>query len=139
MLDGVQEIERQFGLGAAGVAAAPVPTRLRVGASTTIGNYVLPSLIAGYRTAWPGAAVDVVIGNTREVAAAVSRLEVDIGLIEGPCHEADLEVVPWRQDALVIVAAPTHALAQAAKAGTRSVESLATGTLAASRAGFRHA
>ncbi|MCF5919428.1 LysR substrate-binding domain-containing protein, partial [Xanthomonas perforans] len=57
---------------------------------------------------------DVIIGNTREVAAAVSRLEVDIGLIEGPCHEADLQVVPWRQDELVIVAAPTHAVAQAA-------------------------
>nr|WP_276202298.1 hypothetical protein [Xanthomonas arboricola] len=44
------------------------------------------------------------IGNTRDVAAAVNRLEVDIGLIEGPCHETDLEVSPWRQDELVIVA-----------------------------------
>ncbi|MDO7958016.1 LysR substrate-binding domain-containing protein, partial [Xanthomonas euvesicatoria] len=114
LLDGVQQIEGQFGLGSAAAAAAPLLTRLRVGASTTIGNYVLPSLIASYRSAWPGAAVDVVIGNTREVAAAVSRLEVDIGLIEGPCHEADLQVVPWRQDELVIVAAPTHAVAQAA-------------------------
>ncbi|MGV7173961.1 LysR family transcriptional regulator [Xanthomonas axonopodis] len=114
LLDGVQQIEGQFGLGSAAAAAAPLLTRLRVGASTTIGNYVLPALIASYRSAWPGAAVDVVIGNTREVAAAVSRLEVDIGLIEGPCHEADLQVVPWRQDELVIVAAPTHAVAQAA-------------------------
>ncbi|MGY4890293.1 UNVERIFIED_CONTAM: LysR family transcriptional regulator [Xanthomonas axonopodis] len=114
LLDGVQQIEGQFGLGSAAAAAAPLLTRLRVGASTTIGNYVLPSLIASYRSAWPGAAVDVVIGNTREVAAAVSRLEVDIGLIEGPCHEADLQVVPWRQDELVIVAAPRHAVAQAA-------------------------
>ncbi|MBV6871751.1 LysR family transcriptional regulator [Xanthomonas euvesicatoria] len=114
LLDGMQQIEGQFGLGSAAAAAAPLLTRLRVGASTTIGNYVLPSLIASYRSAWPGAAVDVIIGNTREVAAAVSRLEVDIGLIEGPCHEADLQVVPWRQDELVIVAAPTHAVAQAA-------------------------
>ncbi|WP_416203082.1 LysR family transcriptional regulator [Xanthomonas euvesicatoria] len=114
LLDGMQQIEGQFGLGSAAAAAAPLLTRLRVGASTTIGNYVLPALIASYRSAWPGAAVDVVIGNTREVAAAVSRLEVDIGLIEGPCHEADLQVVPWRQDELVIVAAPTHAVAQAA-------------------------
>ncbi|WP_372359677.1 LysR family transcriptional regulator [Xanthomonas axonopodis] len=114
VLDGVQQIEGQFGLGSAAAAAAPLLTRLRVGASTTIGNYVLPSLIASYRSAWPGAAVDVIIGNTREVAAAMSRLEVDIGLIEGPCHEADLQVVPWRQDELVIVAAPTHAVAQAA-------------------------
>ena len=112
LLDGAQEIESQFGLGSTGAATAPLVTRLRVGASTTIGNYVLPALIAGYSRTWPGAAVDVVIGNTRDIAAAVTRLEVDIGLIEGPCHEAELRVTPWLQDELVIVAAPTHALVQ---------------------------
>ena len=112
LLDGAQEIESQFGLGSTGAATAPLVTRLRVGASTTIGNYVLPALIAGYSRTWPGAAVDVVIGNTRDIAAAVTRLEVDIGLVEGPCHEAELRVTPWLQDELVIVAAPTHALVQ---------------------------
>ncbi len=112
LLDGAQKIESQFGLGSTGAATAPLVTRLRVGASTTIGNYVLPALIAGYSRTWPGAAVDVVIGNTRDIAAAVTRLEVDIGLIEGPCHEAELRVTPWLQDELVIVAAPTHALVQ---------------------------
>lgn len=106
VLDGAQEIEDQFGQGTAGVA-----TRLRIGASTTIGNYLLPSLVAGYLRAWPGTAIDVVIGNTREVATAVTRLEVDLGLIEGPCHESELRVVPWLEDALVIVASPSHALA----------------------------
>jgi DNA-binding transcriptional LysR family regulator len=110
LLDGAHEIESQFGLGNTQATTAPLITRLRVGASTTIGNYVLPALIAGYAKAWPGAAVDVVIGNTRDVAAAVTRLEVDIGLIEGPCHETELCVAPWLQDELVIVAAPTHVL-----------------------------
>ncbi len=113
LLDGAQEIESQFGLGSMGASTAPLVTRLRVGASTTIGNYVLPALVAGYSRAWPGAAVDVVIGNTRDVAAAVTRLEVDIGLIEGPCHETELRIAPWQEDELVIVAAPTHALVQA--------------------------
>ena len=112
LLDGAQEIESRFGLGSAGADTAPLVTRLRVGASTTIGNYVLPTLVAGYSRTWPGTAVDVVIGNTRDIAAAVTRLEVDIGLIEGPCHEAELRVTPWLQDELVIVAAPTHALVQ---------------------------
>lgn len=112
LLDGAQEIESRFGLGSAGADTTPLVTRLRVGASTTIGNYVLPALVAGYSRTWPGAAVDVVIGNTRDIAAAVTRLEVDIGLIEGPCHEAELRVTPWLQDELVIVAAPTHALVQ---------------------------
>lgn len=114
LLDDAQEIESQFGLGSAGVSNAPPATRLRVGASTTIGNYVLPALVAGYLKAWPGTAVDVVIGNTRDVAASVTRLEVDMGLIEGPCHETELCVVPWMQDELVIVAASAHALFQGA-------------------------
>lgn len=113
LLEGAQEIESQFGLCRSPSATARLVTRLRIGASTTIGNYVLPALVASYKKAWPGAAVDVVIGNTHDVAVAVSRLEVDMGLIEGPCHETDLGVSPWLQDELVIVAAPTHTLAQA--------------------------
>ena len=124
LLDRVQEIESQFGLGSTGPATAPLVTRLRVGASTTIGNYVLPALIAGYSRAWPGAAVDVVIGNTRDVAAAVTRLEVDIGLIEGPCHESELRVAPWLHDELVIVAAPTHALVQLCEQARVSLKAL---------------
>ena len=108
VLDGATGIEREFGLGAAdGEAGAGAP--LRVGASTTIGNYLLPTMIASYRRAWPDAHVDVQIANTGDIAAAVARLEVDVGLIEGPCHEADVQAQPWREEELVIVCAPNHA------------------------------
>ena len=110
VLDGAQDIEKRFGLIVPGAPNTPFSTRLRVGASTTIGNYLLPPLVAGYLKKWPGTSVDVAIGNTRDVAASVSRLEVDMGLIEGPCHEPELDVLPWLEDELVIVAAPTHAL-----------------------------
>ncbi|NMM14128.1 MAG: LysR family transcriptional regulator [Rhodoferax sp.] len=109
LLDATQEIEGQFGIGAAG-GKGVLATRLRVGASTTIGNYLLPALVASYQRAWPTVGIDVHIGNTREVALSVTRLEVDMGLIEGPCHEADLLVLPWREDKLVIVCASGHPL-----------------------------
>jgi DNA-binding transcriptional LysR family regulator len=112
LLDGAQDIERQFGLGTTAAGRDVMPTRLRIGASTTIGNYLLPPLVAGYLRAWPATGVDVQIGNTRDVAASVTRLEVDMGLIEGPCREEELRVVPWREDDLVIVCAPTHPLVQ---------------------------
>ena len=105
VLDGASGIEREFGVGAGGGEAVP----LRVGASTTIGNYLLPTMIASYRRAWPRAHVDVQIANTSDIAAAVARLEVDIGLIEGPCHEVDVQAQPWREEELVIVCAPGHA------------------------------
>lgn len=114
LLESAQEIEEQFGVGSSSAGSGILTTRLRVGASTTIGNYLLPGLVASYQHAWPQAGIDVQIGNTREAALAVTRLEVDIALIEGPCHEADLKVYPWLEDELVIVCAPDHPVRQAA-------------------------
>jgi DNA-binding transcriptional LysR family regulator len=109
VLDGAAGIEREFGLGtAAGDAGAP--SLLRVGASTTIGNYLLPTLVANWRRARPGAHVDVAIANTGAIAAAVARMEVDVGLIEGPSHEPDVIAQAWREEELVIVCAPSHPL-----------------------------
>jgi len=109
VLDGALGIERDFGLGATAEAHA-APTLLRIGASTTIGNYLLPTLIANWQRAQPAAHVDVAIANTGAVAAAVARMEVDIGLIEGPSHEADVIAQPWREEELAIVCAPSHPL-----------------------------
>lgn len=108
MLHAARDIETQFDPNAGDSGAA---VRLRVGASTTIGNYILPGLIAQHLQASPDSAIDVFIDNTQEVAASVARLEVDMGLIEGPCHERELSVVPWLEDELVIVCAPDNALA----------------------------
>ena len=109
VLDGASGIERDFGLG--GAAGEPgTPSRLRVGASTTIGNYLLPTLVANWQRSRPGAHVDVQIANTGAVAASVARMEVDIGLIEGPCHEPDVVAQPWRAEELAIVCAPSHPL-----------------------------
>ena len=109
VLDGAAGIEREFGPGgAAGERGAP--SLLRVGASTTIGNYLLPAVIARWQRAHPASHVDVEIANTGAVAAAVARMEVDVGLIEGPSHEPDLVVQPWREEELAIVCAPTHPL-----------------------------
>lgn len=91
-------------------SATGVPLQLRIGASTTIGNYLLPARVAALLADQPHVDVDLRIGNSAEVVAAVQRLEVDLGLIEGPCHESGLNVLPWQQDALVIVAAAASPL-----------------------------
>jgi DNA-binding transcriptional LysR family regulator len=83
---------------------------LRIGASTTIGNYILPAVLAGFRDNLPQVArrnwrVQVTIANTAEIAARVAAFELDLGLIEGPCHESELTVQPWIEDELVVVAA----------------------------------
>jgi DNA-binding transcriptional LysR family regulator len=110
LLDGAQSIEEQFGVSGSADKGKGLATHLRVGASTTIGNYLLPSLVASHLHASPATGIDVTIGNTSDIAAAVARLEVDLGLIEGPCHEPELRARPWLEDELVIVCAPSHAL-----------------------------
>jgi DNA-binding transcriptional LysR family regulator len=103
MLDAATTIEKQFT--EPGDTGGP---GLQIGASTTIGNYLLPSILGGYVAPGTDAYARVLIANTSDVARAVANFEVDVGLIEGPCHEPDLQVEPWLQDELIIVCAVNH-------------------------------
>ncbi|MEA3160092.1 MAG: hypothetical protein QOD95_1640 [Gammaproteobacteria bacterium] len=110
VLDGAHGIEASFQSADRGLVID-----LRVSASTTIGNYLLPAVLARFRESHPRARVELQIGNTLNVVTAVRDFAADMGLIEGPCHESDVQVLPWLEDELVIVAAPAHSLAKAAK------------------------
>lgn len=104
LLDGVGWIERW-----ALDREAHIGT-LRIGASTTIGNYLLPAILAGFRNSLPETArqgwyVQVAIANTARITEQVAAFELDLGLIEGPSHQPALIVQPWLEDELVVVAA----------------------------------
>ena len=102
LLDQAQELER---------FTVQPGVQLRIAASNTIGSYILPGLLAGFRHAQSGpCALDMRIGNTREVLQALLHFEADIGLIEGTCHERDLRSAHWRDDVMVVVS-PSHPLA----------------------------
>jgi len=84
---------------------------LHVAASFTIGEYLLPQRVAQWKLEHPATRVRMIIGNTREVIAAVAEFEVDVGFVEGAQTHPDLNVQPWLTDELVVVAAPHHLLA----------------------------
>lgn len=124
MLDTVDDIETRFGVGSTRSAGSSVAIHLRIGASTTVGNYVLPPIIAAYRGDVPESLIDVRIGNTSEVAQDVAQMQVDFGLVEGPTHEPELVAHPWLSDELVIVCAPGYPLAMDRGRGRISVDAL---------------
>lgn len=95
-----------------GLFDAGHPAPLRVAASLTIGEYLLPERIAQWKTAHPASPVRMAIGNTSAVIAAVVALEADVGFIEGPQTHNDLQVHDWLSDDLVVVAAAAHAWAR---------------------------
>lgn len=107
LLEGALDVERM------GLAPEEQLQMLRIGASTTLGNHVLPRLLADYlgerhahAASWHAR---VAINNSAEICARVAAFELDIGLIEGPSHEPALQIHPWLRDELVLVASPTHA------------------------------
>ena len=80
---------------------------IHIGASTTIGNYVLPSLIQQIYGDSPEAKIEFFIGNTRDVVAEVEQLKVDIALVEGMPRPTDSKLIEqkaWRHDKLIVFA-----------------------------------
>jgi DNA-binding transcriptional LysR family regulator len=118
VLDGARNLEAAFNTDHDSVID------LHLFASTTVGNYILPRLLARFRERVPAAQLQLQIGNTRDVVTAVRDFDADLGLIEGPCHASDIVVLPWLEDELVIVASPTHPLAKAAKRGKLTAKQL---------------
>jgi len=88
------------------------PMKLTLYASLTVGNYMLPALIARFTRRHPEAQFQMAVGNTERVVASVRQFESDAGWIEGFLRHADLEAFPWREDRLVIVASSGHPLAR---------------------------
>ncbi|PJN88757.1 LysR family transcriptional regulator [Bacillus sp. mrc49] len=84
---------------------------LKIGASFTIGEYILPSLLIDLQKDYPELELQVVIGNTEEIVKAVRLYKVDIGLIEGQTNEKELSVHPFMQDELFVVSSNDHELA----------------------------
>jgi len=84
---------------------------LRLAASYTIGEYLLPDLIVQWKREHAAARVRLQISNTRDVLDAVSSFQVEVGFIEGLHTHPDLLVRRWRSDELVVIASPAHPLA----------------------------
>lgn len=85
---------------------------LVIGASFTIGEYILPPIIASLQQQFPKLELQVIIGNTKEIIQYTKLLQVDIGLIEGQAQDHELIIHPFMQDELFFVSASNHPLAK---------------------------
>lgn len=81
---------------------------LRLGASTTVGEYLLPEVLAAFRRRHPGVAVTVEIGNTRRIADRLRHGELHLGLLGEPLGDPGLDCAPFRDDELVLIVPPGH-------------------------------
>lgn len=84
---------------------------LHIGTSVTVGNHLLPALVAGIKQRWPQARLQITRLNSRDVIEGLKAHRLDLGFVEGPDSDAAIQHLSWRQDALRLFAAPGHPLA----------------------------
>ena len=71
---------------------------LRLGATLTISDYLMPDLMADFLQIQPQAHLQLQVGNTRQMIEAVNQFQLDLALIEGSCHLPQLQCIHWRDD-----------------------------------------
>jgi DNA-binding transcriptional LysR family regulator len=84
---------------------------LRIGASTTIGSYLLPAVVATFWRQHPKIELLVQIENTEQVQRRLAGHELDVGLTEGFVEEDELSAETFHRDELVVIASTSHRFA----------------------------
>ena len=74
---------------------------LRLGASTTIAQYVLPPLLANFISQFPQINLSLLNGNSRGVETALQEHRIDLGLVEGIFRLPNLKYTLFLKDELV--------------------------------------
>ena len=75
---------------------------LRVGASTTIAQYIIPPLLAKFHDRFPGVSLSLTNGNTDFVEHQLLKNEIDIGIVEGKPTNSDLRYSSFINDELLV-------------------------------------
>lgn len=88
---------------------------LIVGASSTVGNYLLPKKIGKFIEAYPEVKITLNVANTEQIIKQILEFRIDVGIIEGSCYAKEIEVTPWGEDELIIIASPKHPLSKKRK------------------------
>lgn len=90
-----------------------VKGELLIGASTTIGEYILPYVVGSFKQDYPDVNVTIQIMNTKEISSAVESKTFDLGIIEGPLEQSDvIEAHNFLEDELVLAIPSDHLFAK---------------------------
>jgi DNA-binding transcriptional LysR family regulator len=81
---------------------------LRIGASATLGVYLVPELVAQFSERHPKVTVDLTVTNTESVEAGLRELKFAVGFVEGPFDASILHARPIGKDEVAVIAAAGH-------------------------------
>ncbi len=84
---------------------------IQIGASLTIGTYLLPDLVSTFRQFHPDIEVFTQVDNTALIEKLILADQLDLGLVEGPVSSPYIIEKTYMEDHLVFIASPRHPLA----------------------------
>lgn len=84
---------------------------LRIGASSTVAQYVLPEMMAKFRGRYTDVKMSVLSGNSLEIEKALQQGHVDVGMVEGLSRNAGFKYTPFMKDELVAFVRSGNSLA----------------------------
>ncbi len=79
-----------------------------IGASTTIGNHILPTIIFDFKKIHPKVKMNIYIENTRKIMELLNTGAIELGLVEGEMSKYKVTLEPIIQDELSIIIHPNH-------------------------------
>jgi len=86
--------------------------KLRIGASTTVAQYVLPPVLAAFHKKFKDIKITLTINNTEQIEQALQNKNIDLGIIEGQSKNTLFKYTEFIKDELVLVASTNHPLAK---------------------------
>lgn len=84
---------------------------LTIGASTTIAEYMLPTLLGDFKEKYPDVTIHLKVSNSDGIVSMVENNTIDLGVVESPVGNKNLVVETCKRDQLVAIVPPGHILA----------------------------
>ncbi len=80
---------------------------LRIGASTTVAQYILSTMLGAFQTRHPNIKLSAVSGNTEDIVARLAVASIDVGMIEGPPLTREIHLESFLEDSMILIAPAT--------------------------------
>ncbi|MBM7624572.1 LysR family transcriptional regulator [Sporohalobacter salinus] len=96
--------------------------QLSIGASMTIGTYLVPNIIQNFSQEFENIKLPFIIDNTSIIERMILDNEIDIGLVEGPIKSEDIIVKPFFDDKLYLVCSLKHKWANKKKINPKEIK-----------------
>ncbi|RPH59589.1 MAG: LysR family transcriptional regulator, partial [Burkholderiales bacterium] len=124
----IELVERATELPAIAGDLAASARHLAIGASRTIGPFLMPELLAEFTRRDPNLSIELVIENTGTLVARIRDLTLDLAFIEGEVLEPGLSVQPWMNDEICLFARAGHPAPRALANGRWVLRERGSGT-----------